>query len=64
MKIKNYFLLLIFIIFLIGCQQVEQETAEQPDTVEIIDEPAEEIDEEFDDDLDEALQELKEIEDI
>ena len=68
--IKKYLfiLLILFILFLIGCQQqIKQELEEQkPDAIEIIsEEPAvEEIDEEFNDNLDEALKELEEVENI
>jgi len=56
-------LLVVFVIFLIGCQQYGEE---QADTIEISGgEPIiEEIDEEFDDNLDDALKELEEIESI
>ena len=56
-------LLVIFVIFLIGCQQYGEE---QSDTIEISGgEPIiEVIEEEFDDNLDDALKELEEVENI
>lgn len=62
------FVILIFTIFLIGCQQqIQEETKiQESETIEIVDEKMidEELEKEFDDDLDEALQELEEIENI
>ena len=64
---------MIFIIFLLGCQQVQEISEQEPSGIEVstekgIEETADTIDEElekeFDDGLDEALQELEEIEDI
>ena len=56
-------LLVVFVIFLIGCQQYVEE---QEDTIEIVggEQIIEEIEEEFDDNLDDALKELEEIGDI
>ena len=56
-------LLVVFVIFLIGCQQYVEE---QEDTIEIVggEQIIEEIEEEFDDNLDDALKELEEIENI
>ena len=56
-------LLVVFVIFLIGCQQYGEE---QADTIEIngVEPIIEEIGEEFDDNLDDALKELEDIESI
>ena len=68
MKFINLFVILILLIFLIGCQQQIQEkiTVQEPETAEIVEEEIidEELEKEFDDNLDEALKELEEIEDI
>jgi len=66
-KFLNLFFVFLFMIFLIGCQQA-QEVSEQEPNIEIIDENINRIDEElekeFDDGLDEALKELEEVENI
>jgi len=71
-KINKYLsIFLLLIVFLLGCQQV-QEVSEQESDIEIITEDIEdtvetiddELEKEFDDGLDEALQELEEIENI
>jgi len=71
MKFNNYIFILfiIFLInFLLGCQQVQEVSEQESDTIEIGERVVEPIDEElekeFDDGLDEALQELEEVEDI
>jgi len=70
MKFNNYlFILLFLIIFLLGCQQIQEVSEQESDTIEISGERVvgtidEELEKEFDDGLDEALQELEEIEDI
>lgn len=74
MKSNSYlFILLIFIIFLFGCQQVSEVSEQEPSGIEIsteksieetVDTIDEELEKEFDDGLDEALAELEEIEDI
>lgn len=66
--IFDLFVILILLIFLIGCQQQIQEkiTVQEPEIAEIVEEEIidEELEKEFDDNLDEALKELEEIEDI
>jgi len=70
MKFNNYmFILLIFIIFLLGCQQVQEVSEQETDIIEISSEKVvgtiyEELEKEFDDGLDEALAELEEVENI
>ena len=77
MRITKYFLnliiVLLFIFFLIGCQQVSEVSEQEPSGIEIsteesIEETAdiinEELEKEFDDGLDEALKELEEVENI
>jgi len=72
MKINNYMFILFIILiisFLLGCQQVQEVSEQESDTIEISTEDDvetidEELEKEFDDNLDEALQELEEVENI
>ena len=64
MKYKNLFFI-VFVIFLIGCQQQVDEVSEDSPIEIVSGKPVVEyIDEDFNDNLDAALQELEEIGDI
>jgi len=62
--INKTIFLIFFVVFLVGCQQVD-EVVDEPSIEIISGEPIiEEVDEKFNDGLDDALRELEEIESI